>query len=218
MHLDALQVCSRGSFTHPCDGCTPGGQFFLAMKVTEEEMELLKVVLNGLTSTGPAIQLVNLWRQRGVEPSEFELIETKEKIPSPLSSPSTPSPSLHSLSSSGTPFLTTTPAKENHSPKETDTKKKLKLSAELVFESVPPDLTLQSPLFLKAWRRWIENRLQLPKPTLGAFEAHMTICKRLGESRAIAAINHSIASSYLSIYEPRRNQKPDNRDRVGASL
>jgi hypothetical protein len=97
-------------------------------------------------------------------------------------------------------------------------KKKLKLSADLVFESVPPDLTLQSPLFLKAWRQWIENRLQLPKPTLGAFGAHMTICKRLGESRAIAAITHSIASSYLSIYEPRQNQKSDNRDRIGASL
>jgi hypothetical protein len=188
------------------------------MKVTEEEMELLKVVLNGLTSTGPAIQLVNLWRQRGVEPSEFEL-EVKEKIPAPLFSPSPPSLSLYSLSSPVTPFLTTTPAKENNSPKETGTKKKLRLSADLVLECVPPDLTLQSPSFLKAWRQWIENRLQLRNPTLGSFEEHMRICTRLGEARAISAIRHSIASCYLTIYEPKSNYRPDNnRDRIGASL
>jgi hypothetical protein len=187
------------------------------MKVTEEEMELLKVVLNGLTSTGPAIQLVNLWRQRGVEPSEFEL-ETKEKIPAPLLSPSPPSLSLHSLSSPVTPLLTTTPAKENHSPKETGTKKKFRLTVDLIFECVPPDLTLRSQSFLKAWRRWIESRLQLPKPTLQGFEEHMSRCKRLGEQRAIEAISHSIANSYLSIWEAKQNQKTNDRDRIGASL
>jgi hypothetical protein len=187
------------------------------MKVTEEEMELLKVVLNGLTSTGPAIQLVNLWRQRGVEPSEFEL-ETKEKIPLALSSPSPPSLSLHSLSSSVTPSLTITPAKESPLLKETKeslVKKKRKLSVDLVLGTVPPDLTLQSPAFLKTWRQWIENRLELGKSTLRSFELHMATCGRLGESRAIAAINHSIASSYLSIYEPKSTKLEKQSTKYG---
>jgi hypothetical protein len=175
------------------------------MKVTEEEMELLKVVLNGLKSAGPAIQLVNLWRQRGVEPSEFEL---KKKSPLALSSPRPPSLSLHSLSSSVTPSLS------NSSPKENYEKKK-KLSVNLVLECVPPELILQSQTFLKAWRQWIENRLQLGKATLGAFERHMTICKRLGEFRAIAAINHSIASSYLSIYEPKSTKLEKQSTKYG---
>ncbi len=97
-------------------------------------------------------------------------------------------------------------------------KRKLKLSVDLVLASVPPDLTLQSPAFLKAWKAWIENRLQLRNPTLGSFEEHMTICKRLGEDRAVSAIRHSIASCYLSIYEPKQNQKLADRDRIGASL
>jgi hypothetical protein len=98
-------------------------------------------------------------------------------------------------------------------------KKKLKLSVDLVLGSVPPDLTLQSPSFLKAWKAWVENRLQLRNPTLGSFEEHMRICTRLGEARAISAIRHSIASSYLTIYEPKSNYRPDNnRDRIGASL
>jgi hypothetical protein len=98
-------------------------------------------------------------------------------------------------------------------------KKKLKLSVDLVLGSVPPDLTLQSPSFLKAWKAWVENRLQLRNPTLGSFEEHMRICTRLGEARAISAIRHSIASCYLTIYEPKSNYRPDNnRDRIGASL
>jgi len=176
------------------------------MKVTEEEMELLKVVLNGLTSTRPAIQLVNLWRQRGVEPSEFEL---EKKSPLALSSPSPPPLSLHSLSSSVTPSLS------NPSPKENYEKKKRKLSVDLVLGTVPPDLTLQSPAFLKTWRQWIENRLELGKSTLRSFELHMATCGRLGESRAIAAINHSIASSYLSIYEPKSTKLEKQSTKYG---
>jgi hypothetical protein len=188
------------------------------MKVTEEEMELLKVVLNGLTSTRSEIQLVNLWRQRGVEPSEFEL---EKKSPLALSPPSPPPLSLHSLSSSVTPSLSNPSPKENYEKKEISDakkKKKLKLNVDLVLGSVPPDLTLQSPSFLKAWKAWVENRLQLRNPTLGSFEEHMRICTRLGEARAISAIRHSIASCYLTIYEPKSNYKPDNRDRIGASL
>jgi hypothetical protein len=179
------------------------------MKVTEEEMELLKVVLNGLTSTGPAIQLVNLWRQRGVDPSEFEL---EEKSPLGLSSSSPPPLSLHSLSSSVTPSFS------NPSPKENYEKKKRRLSVNIVLECVPPELTLRSQTFLKAWRQWIENRLAISKCTLRSFELHMKKCGQLGEERAIAAIDHSIASSYLSIYEPRQNRKTNNRDRVGSCL
>jgi hypothetical protein len=183
------------------------------MKVTEEEMDLLKVVLNGLTSTGPAIQLVNLWRQRGVEPSEFELIEKSSLSLSPSRPPSL---SLHSLSSSVTPSLSNPPPEKETEKK----KKKLKLTVDFVLGSIPPDLTLQSPSFLKAWREWIENRLELPKPTLLAFCRHMKMCARLGESRAIAAIDHSIACSYRGIFEPYsgKQTKPDNRDKIGASL
>jgi hypothetical protein len=176
---------------------------------------LLKVVLNGLTSTGPAIQLVNLWRQRGVEPSEFEL---KEKSSLALSSSSPPPLSLHSLSSSVTPSLSNPPEVGVGGLLKKKTKKEL--TVDLVLEAVPPDLTLRSGRFLKAWQQWIENRLDLPCATLCAFGRHMRTCARLGESRAIAAIEHSIASSYRAIFEPYsgRQTKPDNRDRIGASL
>jgi hypothetical protein len=185
------------------------------MKVTEEEMELLKVVLNGLTSTGPAIQLVNMWRQRGVEPSEFEL---KEKSSLSLSSSSPPPLSLHSLSSSVTPSLSNPPQGDARGLLKKKNKKEL--SVDLILEAVPPDLSLRSGRFLKAWKEWIENRLELPNATLRAFSGHMRTCARLGESRAIAAIEHSIASSYRAIFEPYsgRQTKPDDRDRIGASL
>jgi len=101
---------------------------------------------------------------------------------------------------------------------EEQKKRKLKLSLDLILGAVQPDLTLQSPAFFSAWQAWIKNRLQLRDPTLESFERHMMICKRLGEAKAISAINHSIASCYLSIYEPKQNQKTNDRDRIGASL
>jgi hypothetical protein len=86
-------------------------------------------------------------------------------------------------------------------------KKKKKLNVESVLKDVPADLTLRSPSFAAAWKRWVENRLQLPKPTLGAFQIHMSKCAVLGERRAIAAINESIASSWSSIYEAKLTAK-----------
>lgn len=94
-------------------------------------------------------------------------------------------------------------------------KKKTKLTVESVIEAVPPDLTLQSPSFLRAWQRWVRNRLELPKPvTLGAFEEHMRKCARWGESAAIAAIRAAIDGSWQTLYEP-KIQKPE---KVGSSL
>jgi hypothetical protein len=92
--------------------------------------------------------------------------------------------------------------------------KKEKLTVELVLSRVRPDLTLQSPDFLEAWTSWVKNRLELPKPTIGAFEEHMRICGRLGQSRAIAAIHHSIASNWLSIFEARSSEKTVERRKV----
>ena len=82
--------------------------------------------------------------------------------------------------------------------------KKQKLTPESAIKLIPIDLTLRNLNFLPVWQAWIEHRLSHPKgpPTLGALQEHMRICAQLGEARAIAAIRHSIAGNYLSIYEP----------------
>jgi hypothetical protein len=82
--------------------------------------------------------------------------------------------------------------------------KKQKLTAQSAIKLVSIDLTLQSLTFLPVWQAWIEHRFSHPKgpPTIGAVREHMRICAQLGEARAIAAIRHSIACSYLSIFEP----------------
>jgi hypothetical protein len=89
-----------------------------------------------------------------------------------------------------------------------------KLTAKQVLEAVPLDLTLYSPAFVKAWKRWIENRLALGRPvTIGAFQIHMAKCAVMGERRAIQAIENSIENSYQSIFESnhekKRNSKPE---------
>ncbi len=89
--------------------------------------------------------------------------------------------------------------------------KKQRLTLESVLDAVRPDLTLQSPSFVDAWTRWVENRLCLPKPTLGAFQMHMAKCAVLGERRAIDAIDHSIGASYLSIFEPKLQPTQNKR-------
>ena len=190
------------------------------MRVTKEEMALLQVIL-GPSNNGShppyaeAIQLMKLWRKRGINPADFSLLGADAKLDKKESAPLRVPPSSPPLESSSSSF-SVTPPKEKTEAGVRD-RRRIKLSVQSVIDAVPPDLTLQSPSFLKAWRCWVENRLQLPKPTLGAFEAHMTICKRLGESRAITAINHSVANSWLSIFEP-RSAKPEKIEKVGSSL
>lgn len=94
--------------------------------------------------------------------------------------------------------------------------KKKKLTVESALEDVRFDITLHQSLpFRTAWKRWLEHRLSHHKgpPTLQGLEEQMRKCARIGEQRAVAAIRHSMASNWLSIYEEKetakRNTKPE---------
>jgi Helix-turn-helix domain len=85
--------------------------------------------------------------------------------------------------------------------------------------SVP--LILQTPGFLKAWADFDEYRRNGKKKkewTHRAKELTLEECLRLGETRAITAINHSICNGYTGMFEPRNGngshshkQKRDHR-------
>jgi hypothetical protein len=174
------------------------------MTVTKEEMELLQRILDvegpfyqGDYSfkVGEANELLQRWRERGVRSSDFQLltegvrgmntVQSSKRFPTLNGSSSLPP---QSPSSSSPPL--------SHPPKapglsQAKKEKKQRLTLKSVLDAVRPDLTLQSPSFVDAWTRWVENRLQLPKPTLGAFQIHMAKCATMGERRAIAAITRS---------------------------
>jgi hypothetical protein len=98
--------------------------------------------------------------------------------------------------------------------------KKKKLTVEFVLEAVPFDLTLLSPLFRAAWRRWVRNRLALPKPvTIGSFELQMAKCAAMGERQAMGAIDEAIEHSWQTLYPPRNQaQKKLRNERPGSCL
>lgn len=68
---------------------------------------------------------------------------------------------------------------------------------------VPPALPFDSAAFAEAWEDWQQHRTEKRKPItpLSAKKALADLAK-MGEPRAIAAINHSIANGYQGIYEP----------------
>lgn len=69
----------------------------------------------------------------------------------------------------------------------------------------PPDppLPFDSPAFAGAWADWVQHRKEKGvKLTPLAVQKQFKKLARMGEARAIAAIEHSIANSYQGIYEP----------------
>jgi len=69
-------------------------------------------------------------------------------------------------------------------------------------------LMLNTPAFVKAWSDWLAHRKEIKKPlsSLAASKQFPALIQ-MGAERAVAAINHSIASRYQGIFEPHQNGK-----------
>lgn len=72
----------------------------------------------------------------------------------------------------------------------------------------PPDPPFASEAFKTAWEEWVQHRHEKGvKLTPLAVKKQWKKLAAMGEARAIAAIEHSIANSYQGIFEPRTNGK-----------
>jgi hypothetical protein len=74
---------------------------------------------------------------------------------------------------------------------------------------------IDTPAFTAAWGEWLAYRAERkPKMTERTAKMQLKICEQMGTARAVAAIEHSIASTYQGIYEPRghgTNGHPANK-------
>lgn len=64
-----------------------------------------------------------------------------------------------------------------------------------------------SEKFEALWLEWIAHRRELKKPATPRAQAmQMTRLRKMGNNRAIAAIEHSIANGWQGIFEPGDNR------------
>ena len=79
--------------------------------------------------------------------------------------------------------------------------------AELLPDSESYSLPFQSPAFVTAWAQWKQHRTEIRKPLKPtATKAQLAKLAAMGELRAIAAINHSLANQWTGIFEPDANR------------
>lgn len=70
------------------------------------------------------------------------------------------------------------------------------------------DLPFPSPAFAEAAARWERHRSEIKhKLTPEARKAWLKKCADIGEARAIAAIDHSIANGWQGMFEPKADLK-----------
>jgi hypothetical protein len=68
-------------------------------------------------------------------------------------------------------------------------------------------LPFASPEFADAWANWGKHRTEIRKPLKPtATKAQLAKLAAMGEARAIAAINHSLANQWTGIFEPDANR------------
>lgn len=82
-----------------------------------------------------------------------------------------------------------------------------------VLEAMKTDI-LKTDEFRKAWEDWARHRAERkPKLTRTSVVRQIRRLEKLGHDRAVAAIDHSIASGYQGIWEPREatQQPPPGR-------
>ena len=86
------------------------------------------------------------------------------------------------------------------SPKEEEEPKKRK-SFDVSAIEIPEALNTAG--FLNAWDRWCDHRREMKKPlTKTSTEHQLKELAGMGESRAIAALHHSVKNGWQGIYEP----------------
>ncbi len=85
----------------------------------------------------------------------------------------------------------------------------LRKSGDVFFEDPPsrklptPQLPFPSEAFAEAWKDWKQHRSEKRKPiTPLSAKKSLSDLSKMGEARAIAAINHSIANGWQGIFEP----------------
>lgn len=88
-----------------------------------------------------------------------------------------------------------------HEPKENPKRTHSKRER---FDPLTVSLPFSSAEFSASWKTWVQHRKEKRQPlTPTATRQQLAKLEALGESRAIAAIEHSVASSYQGIYEPK---------------
>ena len=87
------------------------------------------------------------------------------------------------------------------SPKEEEEPKKNRKSFDVSAIEIPEALNTAG--FLNAWDRWCDHRREMKKPlTKTSTEHQLKELAGMGESRAIAALHHSVKNGWQGIYEP----------------
>ncbi|MES2788158.1 MAG: hypothetical protein V4719_00955 [Planctomycetota bacterium] len=98
------------------------------------------------------------------------------------------------------PVPNPTPCPKETPPNPQGGKSSRKVAAEFVV--VIPE-SLQTPLFVDAWEKWQKHRREIRKPlTETQAGAQMAKFKSIGEARAVASIDHTIAMGWQGIREP----------------
>jgi hypothetical protein len=75
-----------------------------------------------------------------------------------------------------------------------------------------PVLPFTSPAFREAWTAWVRHRKEIRKPlTPTASERQLKKLADMGEARAIAALDHSMANGWQGIFEPYASKPTPNQ-------
>jgi len=78
---------------------------------------------------------------------------------------------------------------------------------------------LSTPAFRETWIDWTQHRKEIRKPlTPASIRKQLNTLAAMGEPRAIAAINHSIANGWQGIFEPKRSVSADPQPKRAADL
>jgi hypothetical protein len=84
---------------------------------------------------------------------------------------------------------------------------------------VPIPGELDSAEFRAAWDQWQQHRRELKKPlTQTATQKQLAKLARMGERRAIAALEHSAANGWQGIFEPKPEHGRGLFDQAGEAL
>jgi len=79
------------------------------------------------------------------------------------------------------------------------------------FDAESVQLPFQSEKFSQAWSTWLRHRKEIGHPlTPTAMSRQLSKLKAMGEARAIATIEHSVANGWQGLFEPKpaTNEKP----------
>lgn len=81
------------------------------------------------------------------------------------------------------------------------------------FDAGTVSLPFSSPAFSAAWSEWTQHRSELRKPlTATATAKQLATLATIGETRAIAAIGHSIENGWQGIFEPKAGHSPKKQN------